>query len=433
MIYSVAELSANATECLILLYFLIKIFGFKSSSEKINIIKTSAFGIGLFSFVSYINQLFTIEGAYVVFDIVILFLFTQATLKGRWWKHLILSIIEIAVIFAVNFTIVAINAIINGKEFLETFSAQNPYRVYLLIVSKVILFLILAIIQKIIKNSSFELAKLQYISAIVVMIISLAMGSSLAAFMTYNDISSVYGSVVLICLIVIDFLLLFVIFQFNSINQSKIKKELLETQINEYEKRIRDAVQWNNEISSLRHDLKNHFIVLHDYISNDRKEKALKYIKETTDKVDNTHRYIHTNNMVLDAIINAKKTVCEEEKINVKTYIEENLPSLDDRAFCIIFGNLFDNAIEAEIKEPDKRIILAIKVEGDYIHLIIQNKIECSVLTDNAFLNTTKADTRSHGIGIKSITTTLDEINGIINFIEKDGWFIADVLIPFES
>lgn len=183
----------------------------------------------------------------------------------------------------------------------------------------------------------------------------------------------------------------------------------------------------------MRHDLKNHFIVLHDYISNDQKEKALKYIKESTDKVENTHKYIHTNNMVLNAITNAKKSVCEKEKINLKTYIEENLPTFDDMAFCIIFGNLFDNAIEAEIKESDKRIILAIKVEGDYIHLMIQNKIERSVLSDNAFLNTTKVDTHSHGIGIKSVTTTLNEINGIINFIEKDGWFIADVLIPFES
>lgn len=227
MIYTIAELLANATECFILLYFLIKIFEFKSYSVKINSIKVGVFSAGLFSFVSYINYLFTIEGAYVVFDILILFLFAQTALKGKWWKHLILSIIEISVIFAVNFTIIAINAIINGKEFLETLSAQNPFRVHLLIVSKVLLFLILAVIQKMIKNSSFELAKLQYISAIIIMIVSLAMGSSLASFITYNDISSIYGAVVLICLIVIDFLLLFVIFQFNSINQSKIKKSCL--------------------------------------------------------------------------------------------------------------------------------------------------------------------------------------------------------------
>ena len=96
---------------------------------------------------------------------------------------------------------------------------------------------------------------------------------------------------------------------------------------------------------------------------------------------------------------------------------------------CVVFaGILTDNNITNEE-------VVAVMLHELFHNFadIIQNKIECSVLTDNAFLNTTKPDTRSHGIGIKSITTTLDEINRIINFIEKDGWFIADPLIPFES
>ena len=432
MIYNTAELLTNAVECFILIYFLIKIFGFKDSSIALNCIKTFVFGIALFSFVSFINQVFTVEGAYIIIDIVILFLYSRASLKGVWWKHLLISNVEIAFIFAINFAIVVINAIINGKDFLETFSLQNPLRIYFLIITKVMLFIVLSVFHKLIKKNNFELAKLQYLSAIIVMLISLIIGSSLATFLAYNNISSFYGSMVVVCLVIIDTLLLFIIFQFNSINQNKIKKELLETRINEYEKRIQDTIQWNNELTTLRHDLKNHFIVIADYIINDKKEMALKYIDETANKVENTKRYIQTNNMVLDAIINSKKAVCDQEKIDLKSYIYDDISGLDDRAFCIIFGNLLDNAIEAEVNETDKRIVISIKGDGDFVHLTIQNRIASSVLLANSNLVTTKDDAKSHGIGIKSVMATIKEMDGNINFVEKDNWFIVDVLIPYK-
>lgn len=128
---------------------------------------------------------------------------------------------------------------------------------------------------------------------------------------------------------------------------------------------------------------------------------------------------------MLNAILDLKRVICKNENIDLKCYIQSNLPEFDDVAFSTIFGNLIDNAIEAEIKE----IRLAVEVLGTYLHITIQNRIQTSVLINGEFPKTTKFDNMNHGLGIYSINETIAQNNGAIEFYEQDGWFVADVLM----
>ena len=57
----------------------------------------------------------------------------------------------------------------------------------------------------------------------------------------------------------------------------------------------------------------------------------------------------------------------------------------DDLEFCTVFGNLMDNAIEAERKVTGKKeIIIFVEEKMGYLRLKIQNKIEKSVLNENS-------------------------------------------------
>jgi sensor histidine kinase regulating citrate/malate metabolism len=95
-----------------------------------------------------------------------------------------------------------------------------------------------------------------------------------------------------------------------------------------------------------------------------------------------------------------------------------------------VFGNLFDNAIEAETKEKLKEIRLSVDMFGSYLHIVIQNRISKQVLINGKLPETSKSEKKNHGIGMHNVIDTVNIRNGVIEFYEQDGWFIADVLLP---
>jgi len=62
--------------------------------------------------------------------------------------------------------------------------------------------------------------------------------------------------------------------------------------------------------------------------------------------------------------------------------------------------------------------------------IIVRNRIENSVLEENAELKTTKSDKECHGIGIQSIKEIVTRYNGMMEYYEKDMWFTASIWLP---
>ena len=68
-------------------------------------------------------------------------------------------------------------------------------------------------------------------------------------------------------------------------------------------------------------------------------------------------------------ILGIKRIVCQKENIRLKCYIQKDLAPFDDAAFSTVFGNLMDNAIEAEKAEQEKKIRLSLESKGAYLHI----------------------------------------------------------------
>ena len=124
-----------------------------------------------------------------------------------------------------------------------------------------------------------------------------------------------------------------------------------------------------------------------------------------------------------------KRIICQKEQISLKCYIQKNLEPFDDAAFSTVFGNIMDNAIEAEKTEPNKEIRLSLESKGAYLHITVQNRIHASVLVDGRLPETSKKDKRNHGLGMYSVTETIMKNDGAINIFEQDGWLVVDVLM----
>lgn len=98
---------------------------------------------------------------------------------------------------------------------------------------------------------------------------------------------------------------------------------------------------------------------------------------------------IYTPNLMLNAVINEKKEICE--KNHIRFVIHVKLPeNIDTIELAIALSNLLDNAIEAEQKEQEQEIHLNMEVVDEMFNLIVENHIQNSVLCVNPKLVTSK-------------------------------------------
>lgn len=185
------------------------------------------------------------------------------------------------------------------------------------------------------------------------------------------------------------------------------------------------------KVRQLYHDINNHIESLKRlYSSNDKCEN---YIENIEKELIAYKPIVSTGNMILDIIINSKKDICYNYNINLQVNINfskcEFIEVID---ICSIFSNIIDNAIEACRNVADKEAF--IKINGSIVNKIFvlkcennkQNKI---TLKKNEIV-TDKKDKFVHGLGIKSIKSSVKKYGGDISIDFTTDTFLIKVYIP---
>ena len=192
-----------------------------------------------------------------------------------------------------------------------------------------------------------------------------------------------------------------------------------------------DIRSLHQSVRQLKHDMKNHLMVLASYLNSGDYEAAKAYTSEILDKLNTMHSYIETGNSLLNHILNEKLELARSYGISVRAEIESlsfsRMHSID---FSALLTNLLDNSIEASKNEPFGELHLHIFQERGYDAVSIKNKIGKSVLEENPELRSTKEDKEQHGIGITQIKEIVTAYDGIYDFYEKEGYFCSRVFIP---
>lgn len=186
-------------------------------------------------------------------------------------------------------------------------------------------------------------------------------------------------------------------------------------------------------INQKYHDLKHQIAMLR---SETPEEKA-HYLDTMEQEIRSYEAQNKTGNEVLDTILTSKSLYCQQHGITLTCVADgAALDFMDTMDLCSLFGNALDNAIESTEKLPDseQRLIhLVVTQQKSFLWIKVENTYDGKLHADGTLPPTTKADTRYHGYGLKSIYDTAEKYGGTAEITTQDNHFALKVLIPIKK
>lgn len=213
----------------------------------------------------------------------------------------------------------------------------------------------------------------------------------------------------------------------------RVRKELeavqnvLQNQYVQY-KQSRESIEL---INYKYHDLKHQIAVLR---SEEDPKKREEFLNRMEDGIRQYEAQNKTGNKVLDTVLTTKSLYCTKHGITFTCVADGTLLDfMDVMDICSIFGNALDNAIECELKIPDKEkrlIHVTVSKQKMFLILRFENYCEETLQYQEGALVTTKKEKEFHGYGLKSIQYTANKYEGAVSMNVEDNWFELKVLIP---
>lgn len=183
-------------------------------------------------------------------------------------------------------------------------------------------------------------------------------------------------------------------------------------------------------LSILRHDFKNHLIIIQGYADQGRSDKLHDYI-QSLHEVLVPAALIDTPSQLISSILNAKNETCRLR--NITLHFEQAFDKVNINDFCIvtILSNLLDNAITAAAKCENGNITLQILQTGSYLEFDCTNNHVEQLREKNRIFHTTKTTQKEiHGLGITSMRRTVDKLHGKLQIDHTDNSFHINILLP---
>ena len=240
----------------------------------------------------------------------------------------------------------------------------------------------------------------------------------------------------LVCLLVLTINLAFLLFDEVYAREKHVEEELkTQNQIIALQVHSQDEVNsMYQSIVSLKHDMNNHLHTISGYMQVGEYAKAQEYVGEISGKLSKIKSF-HSGNTVVDALIGSKTALAEMNgiQVDVDLAVPQEL-KITDTDLTVMIGNLYDNAIEANLRfeDADRRFInIKILYGGGNLLFTFENAAPEEKRTDNKGVwRTTKEDSSMHGFGMKNIDRIVQKYGGYCERDIKAHVFRCRIRIP---
>lgn len=335
-----------------------------------------------------------------------------------------------ATLLIVSMSIVSLTSKLLGVNGSYVISQNYALRYILIVIIKLVLFAVLRA-YLLINNRNGNISKGEGLFFVLFPSVTIFIIIPIIKVMNYSDLSNEYY--IYIVLSIVGLLVLnIIIYFFYSIRIHNINVENdLKQQIIKNDNEIKNLELYKESMSvarKIKHDIKNHLVVIGGYINDNRNKEAQDYIKKVMGGVDNICSYINLDNPVIDYLINSKIEAANNKSINVKTLVESDasVPKINECELCSIVGNILDNAIENT--KPNGDIVINIRKQKGYFNLVVKNSVEN---IDNLNFETTKEDKENHGLGLSIIKESISKYNGMLDLYNENNMFCVSAYLLY--
>ena len=337
-----------------------------------------------------------------------------------FWNILFLLIISISEPIVIGLLCIANMG--TPDEFLESGLGR-----YLGMIGTDLIYLwLIGMMHRIINKRIRDLPIKYWILIITIPIISIfLLQTMLDSFTVKDSLNYISLSISLIGIIFINISM----FNFFESYEDKIKLKYLETLKQQEQENYKLLALSHKQVQELKHDIENQFSVLNGLMKSGDNAAAMQYLDKLNSYVRTANRICYTGNNVIDSIVNIKGSLAQTYgieficKVNIITSIKA-----DELELCRIIGNGLDNAIEGcqRVDVQNKHICFSISEDREKLMIVISNT---SDEVDTTALSSTKKEKGLHGIGISSIKSSVERLDGLVKFDYADGIFKLNIMV----
>ena len=218
--------------------------------------------------------------------------------------------------------------------------------------------------------------------------------------------------------------------KFVSIYTENIKYKY-ETEMNHMQENYAlQTEQTLKDLRTIRHDIKNHLIIIDGYAAQKKFDKIHEYISKIAKQFSQIP-LVESPSVIVSSILNEKAALARQQNIDCK--IECSFPHMkvDDFAMTTILGNLLDNAITAAGKRLDGWIRVSLSQADTLLLITVDNNYDGVIRRNGSVFHSTKTEQpHLHGIGLKNVQKAVQDLNGQIEISHTEDTFHVRITLP---
>ena len=351
--------------------------------------------------------------------------------KGRYIYGILSGVFfEVVLVLVSTLTFTVISRSIN--DFDAALQTGSPVRYLFMVICKTGIFAALMLILRLFDSRKKLNLLAGILSFVLTMTTVLGLGMTLNIALQRNgEIDGTPVIIIAVSFIAVNVIFYILVAQIQKLLENRYQLKLLEDKMEFERKRLTDSEEAYQSAQKLRHDMKNHLTVISAQLEEGDVDGAREYLNDLVPAIGRMGRMIRTDNRTLDYIINSKLGKLTDTKVIVSGSAGD-LSDIGDLDLACLFGNLLDNAIEAQssVTRGEKQIELLFMKQNSNRVIVCKNTVSAPVLKDNKELVTTKKDKGSHGYGTKIIEKVVSDHGGMIDYYEELDMFCVQIILP---